>query len=81
MMISLRPKQAGMKPMTDRMSLGGLVVDGAGAAQPEADMAMASGHITAIGSLPESGATEIDARGKLVTTGFVESQTHYFQRP
>ncbi|MCA4920367.1 MAG: N-acyl-D-glutamate deacylase, partial [Roseomonas sp.] len=51
--------------MTDIVIRGGVVVDGTGAAPFEADVAMAGGRITAIGQVPERGATEIDARGKL----------------
>ncbi|MCE2762049.1 MAG: amidohydrolase family protein, partial [Acetobacteraceae bacterium] len=63
--------------MTDIVIRGGVVVDGTGAAPREADVAMAGGRITAIGNVPERGATEIDARGKLVTPGFVDIHTHY----
>jgi N-acyl-D-aspartate/D-glutamate deacylase len=71
--------------MRDPSSLvirGGTIVDGSGADPYEADIAIADGRIAAIGrSLPvdvTSGAgEEIDARGKLVTPGFVDVHTHY----
>ena len=63
--------------MADIVIRGGVVVDGTGAAPFEADVAMAGGRITAIGQVPERGATEIDARGKLVTPGFIDIHTHY----
>jgi N-acyl-D-aspartate/D-glutamate deacylase len=61
---------------------GGTVVDGSGADPYEADIAIADGRIAAIGRpLPAcvtSGVgEEIDARGKLVTPGFVDVHTHY----
>jgi len=55
----------------------GLVVDGTGGAPFEADVAIAGGRIAAMGKVAGSGAEEIDARGKLVTPGFVDIHTHY----
>lgn len=56
----------------------GTVMDGSGAAPVEADLAIAGGRIAAIGpALDAKGAEEIDARGKLVTPGFVDIHTHY----
>ncbi|MBN8871438.1 MAG: amidohydrolase family protein [Rhodospirillales bacterium] len=61
---------------------GGTVVDGSGADPYEADIAIVDGRIAAIGRPLPAGATsgvaeEIDARGKLVTPGFVDVHTHY----
>ncbi len=61
----------------DSVIRGGTVVDGTGAPAREADVAIMDGRIAAIGKIPESGAKEIDARGKLVTPGFVDIHTHY----
>ncbi len=55
----------------------GLVVDGSGAERFEADIAVADGRIAAIGKVSGRGAEEIDAKGKLVTPGFVDIHTHY----
>ena len=55
----------------------GTIVDGTGAEPYEADVAMADGRIVAIGKVAERGAEEIDARGRLVTPGFVDIHTHY----
>lgn len=58
---------------------GGTVVDGTGAAPYEADIALDGARIAAIGKnlcVPR-GTEEIDARGKLVTPGFVDVHTHY----
>ncbi len=55
----------------------GTVVDGTGAPPVVADIAIAGDRIVAIGHVPERGAEEIDARGLLVTPGFVDLHTHY----
>jgi len=56
---------------------GGMVVDGSGGAPFQADVAVAGGHIVAVGPNLPPGAEEIDARGLLVTPGFVDVHTHY----
>jgi N-acyl-D-aspartate/D-glutamate deacylase len=66
--------------MTERPDLvirGGTVVDGGGGAPFQADIAIRDGRIAEIGTLAASGRTEIDARGKLVTPGFIDVHTHY----
>ena len=55
----------------------GTIVDGSGGEPYEADLAVADGRIAAIGGSIPKGAEEIDARGKLVTPGFVDVHTHY----
>jgi N-acyl-D-aspartate/D-glutamate deacylase len=55
----------------------GTIMDGSGGDPFEADIAITDGRISAIGSDIPKGATEIDARGKLVTPGFVDVHTHY----
>ena len=55
----------------------GTIVDGSGGAPYEADLAAIDGRIAAIGGDIPKGAEEIDARGKLVTPGFVDVHTHY----
>ncbi|HEY4249887.1 MAG TPA: amidohydrolase family protein, partial [Roseomonas sp.] len=55
----------------------GTVIDGTGAAPRDADIAVQDGRIVAIGQVEGSGAEEIDARGDLVTPGFVDIHTHY----
>ncbi|WP_084397903.1 N-acyl-D-amino-acid deacylase family protein [Henriciella aquimarina] len=55
----------------------GFVADGTGAPGREADIAVDDGRITAVGHIPGKGQTEIDARGQLVTPGFVDVHTHY----
>ena len=63
--------------MHDRVIRGGTVVDGSGAAPREADLAIDAGRITEVGRVSEKGREELDARGKLVTPGFVDIHTHY----
>ena len=43
----------------------------------EADVAVKDGKIAAVVGKMGKGAEEIDARGKLVTPGFVDIHTHY----
>ena len=55
----------------------GTVVDGTGAAPREADVAVRDGRIAAVGKVAGAGAEEIDAKGRIVTPGFVDIHTHY----
>ncbi len=61
----------------DLVLRGGNVADGTGAALREADVAVKDGRIAAVGKVSGGGAEEIDARGLLVTPGFVDIHTHY----
>ena len=63
--------------MHDRIIRGGTVVDGTGAAPREADVAIRDGQIAEVGRVEGSARDEIDARGRLVTQGFVDIHTHY----
>lgn len=66
--------------MADRHDIvirGGTVVDGRGGEMFKADVAIEDGRIVAVGEVPGTGAEEIDARGLLVTPGFVDIHTHY----
>jgi len=66
-----------MEKAYDLVIRGGSVVDGTGAAAFEADVAVKDGAIAAVGRIAGSGVEEIDARGQVVTPGFVDIHTHY----
>ena len=55
----------------------GTVADGTGSPLREADIAVADGRVVAVGRVEGSGREEIDAKGRLVTPGFVDIHTHY----
>jgi N-acyl-D-aspartate/D-glutamate deacylase len=63
-----------MKP--DLVIRGGTIVDGTGAAPIDGDIAIHGDRITAVGKVGDSGREEIDARGRIVTPGFVDVHTH-----
>lgn len=66
-----------MSEQFDLVVRGGTVFDGTGGDPVDADVAVAGGKIAAVGSALGRGAEEIDARGKIVTPGFVDVHTHY----
>ncbi|SFN84968.1 N-acyl-D-aspartate/D-glutamate deacylase [Bradyrhizobium sp. Ghvi] len=61
----------------DLVIRGGTVADGNGGELFEADVAITGGKISEVGKVAAKGREEIDARGKLVTPGFVDVHTHY----
>ncbi len=66
--------------MYDLVVRGGTVVDGTGRAPFEADVAIQDGKVAAVGpvgSIEGDARETLDARGKIVTPGFVDIHTHY----
>jgi N-acyl-D-aspartate/D-glutamate deacylase len=66
--------------MADELTLvirGGTVVDGTGAPPFEADVGITGNRIAEVGKISGRAPNEIDARGLLVTPGFVDVHTHY----
>jgi len=61
----------------DLIVRGGTIADGKGGALYEGDVAVTNGRISAVGKVAGQGREEIDAKGKLVTPGFVDIHTHY----
>jgi len=62
--------------MADLVIRGGTVVDGTGAAPREADVVIEGDRVTAIGTYDGPAREVIDAKGLLVTPGFVDIHTH-----
>jgi len=55
----------------------GLIVDGTGGEPYAGDVAIKDGKIVEIGTVTGTGKEEIDAKGCIVTPGFVDLHTHY----
>ena len=54
----------------------GEIVDGTGAESFEGDVGIKDGLITAVGEVEETGTREIDAKGNVVSPGFIDLHTH-----
>src|ERR1700743_1004185 len=61
----------------DLVIRGGTIADGRGGDLFDGDVAIKDGRIAEVGKVVSHGKEEIDARGKLVTPGFVDVHTHY----
>ncbi len=66
-----------MAGKVDLVIRGGTIADGLGGELYEGDVAVSGGRIAEVGRVAAKGAEEIDAKGKLVTPGFVDVHTHY----
>ncbi len=66
-----------MQSAYDLVIRGGSIVDGSGGAPYDGDVAVKDGMIAAVGRFSGAGVEEIDARGRIVTPGFVDVHTHY----
>lgn len=63
--------------MLDTVIRGGTVIDGTGSSAFVADIGIRQGQIVEIGTVTTEAAQTIDARGALVTPGFIDIHTHY----
>lgn len=61
----------------DLVIRGGTVADGSGGDLIDGDLAISRGRIAAIGQVAGTGREEIDAKGRVVTPGFIDVHTHY----
>jgi N-acyl-D-aspartate/D-glutamate deacylase len=61
----------------DLILRGGTIVDGLGSPTFVGDVAIDGDRITAMGAVPGSARREFDARGAIVTPGFVDLHTHF----
>ncbi len=66
-----------MTQQFDLIVRGGSIADGKGGPLVEGDVAIQNGTVAAVGKILGKGKEEIDAKGKLVTPGFVDIHTHY----
>ncbi len=63
--------------MHDLVIRNGRIIDGAETPGFTADIAIDTGRITAVGTVTGKGRREIDAKGMIVTPGWVDIHTHY----
>ena len=66
-----------MRALHDLVIRNGKIVDGSGKKPFHGDVAIDNGKISAVGIVENSGKKEIDAKGNIVTPGWVDIHTHY----
>jgi len=66
-----------MNSTYDLVIRGGTLADGRGGPLVEADIAISDGKIVKTGRISGKGREELEAKGRLVTPGFVDIHTHY----
>jgi N-acyl-D-aspartate/D-glutamate deacylase len=64
-------------PDFDLIVRNGLIVDGSGSEPFAGDVGIKDGKISAVGTVSGSASEELDAKGCIVTPGFVDIHTHY----
>ena len=65
------------EPTYDLLIVGGHILNGSGSPWFEGSVAVKDGKIAAIGATPGSARQTIEARGRVVSPGFVDIHTHY----
>jgi N-acyl-D-aspartate/D-glutamate deacylase len=65
------------KSTHDLIIRNGKIIDGSGNKPFYGDIAIDDGKITSVGKIESSGKEELDAKGNLVTPGWVDIHTHY----
>jgi N-acyl-D-aspartate/D-glutamate deacylase len=66
-----------MRALHDLVIRNGKIVDGSGKKPFHGDIAIDNGKISAVGIVENPGKKEIDAKGNIVTPGWVDIHTHY----
>jgi N-acyl-D-amino-acid deacylase len=62
--------------MHDLVIRNGMVIDGSGGSERQADLAIDGGLIVEVGGKVDPGRREFDAEGKVVSPGFIDAHTH-----